>query len=98
MEGKISFVYSTGIKNKISIGNTSKSKPGVSLALKNKPKPQGFGEKISKALKGTKLLKKDMDLIPKILLLLFGLSMTFLGFCGIILLIKLRILNRKNKK
>ena len=24
------------------------------MALKNKPKPQGFGEKISKALKGTK--------------------------------------------
>ena len=36
----------------------SKSKSGVSLALKNKPKPQGFGEKISKALKGTKQKKK----------------------------------------
>ena len=63
-------LYDTGggprseeIKNKISIGNTSKSKPGVSLALKNKPKPQGFGEKISKALKGTK--QKEETIIKR---------------------------------
>jgi hypothetical protein len=52
-------------KSKISKGNLGKEKKGVSLYLKNKPKPLGFGDKISKALKGKKRSEKAKQNISK---------------------------------
>jgi len=55
-------------KHKIGIGNLGKSKPGVSLKLKNKPKPKEFKEKIKIAQKGvprSEETKKKISLSQK---------------------------------
>lgn len=48
-------------KRKIGIGNLNKPKPGVTKALTGRAKPKGFGDKISKALKGTTQSQETKD-------------------------------------